>query len=190
MRRVSPARWAFRSTSWGSRPAYLAIDAGIGALILFGGVQLTMFAGAVLAGEAMARGGGSGRARHGGAGVAGLARGRCGAAGVATLAMLAAALGWGIYSLVGRKRDRPVGGDGGEFRAGRTAVRLCALAWPGAGVEMTEPGVALAVLSGAVTSGLGYALWYAVLPRLEASVSGLVQLSVPVIAMAGGVSCC
>jgi drug/metabolite transporter (DMT)-like permease len=47
--------------------------------------------------------------------------------------------------------------------------------------------VILAVLSGAVTSGLGYALWYAVLPRLEASVSGLVQLSVPVIAMAGGV---
>jgi drug/metabolite transporter (DMT)-like permease len=46
--------------------------------------------------------------------------------------------------------------------------------------------VALAILSGAVTSGLGYALWYAVLPRLEASVSGLVQLSVPVIAMAGG----
>jgi drug/metabolite transporter (DMT)-like permease len=52
---------------------------------------------------------------------------------------------------------------------------------------MTTQGVLLAILSGAVTSGLGYALWYAVLPRLEASVSGLVQLSVPVIAMAGGV---
>jgi uncharacterized membrane protein len=52
---------------------------------------------------------------------------------------------------------------------------------------MTEQGVLLAILSGAVTSGLGYALWYAVLPKLEASVSGLVQLSVPVIAMAGGV---
>ena len=54
------------------------------------------------------------------------------------------------------------------------------------GVPMTGAGIALAVLSGAVTSGLGYALWYHVLPRLQAAVAGLVQLSVPVIAVLGG----
>ena len=49
-------------------------------------------------------------------------------------------------------------------------------------------GILLAVLSGAVTSGLGYALWYRVLPRLAASLAAVAQLTVPVIAAAGGVA--
>ncbi len=168
--------------------AYLAIDAGIGALILFGGVQLTMFAGAVFAGEEMAR------RRWIGAGLAmaGLAWlvwpvGAVALPVFATLAMLAAALGWGIYSLVGRRATDPLAETAANFVL---AAPLCAavlLAWSGPGTDLTLQGVVLAIISGAVTSGLGYALWYAVLPRLEASVSGLVQLSVPVIAMAGGV---
>jgi drug/metabolite transporter (DMT)-like permease len=168
--------------------AYLAIDAGVGALILFGGVQVTMFAGAVLAGEAMAarRWIGSGLA------LAGLAWlvwpvGEVALPVLATLAMLAAALGWGVYSLVGRKATDPLAETAANFVLAAPLCAFVLFAWPGAAVEMTAPGVALAVLSGAVTSGLGYALWYAVLPRLEASVSGLVQLSVPVIAMVGGV---
>jgi drug/metabolite transporter (DMT)-like permease len=52
--------------------------------------------------------------------------------------------------------------------------------------DATMQGMALAVISGAVTSGLGYALWYRILPRLAASVAGLMQLSVPVIAGVGG----
>ena len=55
------------------------------------------------------------------------------------------------------------------------------------GGQVTGPGAALAVLSGAVTSGLGYALWYAILPRLAPATAGTVQLSVPVLAMIGGV---
>jgi drug/metabolite transporter (DMT)-like permease len=106
---------------------------------------------------------------------------------LATLAMLAAALGWGVYSLVGRKATDPLAETAANFVLAAPLCAFVLFAWPGAAVEMTAPGVALAVLSGAVTSGLGYALWYAVLPRLEASVSGLVQLSVPVIAMVGGV---
>lgn len=172
----------------GFSTAYIAIDAGIGALILFGGVQLTMFAGAVLSGEAMAP------RRWIGAALAmgGLAWLVWPAGAVvlplpAVLAMLGAALGWGIYSLVGRRATDPLAETAANFVL---AAPLCAAvlwAWPGPGAALTEQGVILAVLSGAVTSGLGYALWYAVLPRLEASVSGLVQLSVPVIAMAGGV---
>jgi len=56
----------------------------------------------------------------------------------------------------------------------------------GTGSDLAMKGVLLAVLSGAVTSGLGYALWYAVLPQLEASIAAVAQLTVPVIAMAGG----
>lgn len=168
--------------------AYVSIDAGIGALILFGGVQVTMFAGAVLAREALpAR-------RWAGAALAlsGLAwlvwpAGAVALPPGATAAMLLAALGWGVYSLVGRRATDPLAETGANFLL---AVPLCALAFlflPGAAPDWTARGIALAVLSGAVTSGLGYALWYAVLPRLQASTSGLVQLSVPVIAMLGGV---
>jgi drug/metabolite transporter (DMT)-like permease len=171
----------------GFSTAYLAIDAGVGALILFGGVQLTMFAGAVLAGEAMAA------RRWIGAGLAmgGLAwlvwpSGAVALPLPAVLSMLAAALGWGIYSLVGRRATDPLAETAANFVLAAPLCAVVLLAWPGPGAEMTAGGVALAVLSGAVTSGLGYALWYSVLPRLEASVSGLVQLSVPVIAMAGG----
>jgi drug/metabolite transporter (DMT)-like permease len=172
----------------GFSTAYIAIDAGIGALILFGGVQLTMFAGAVLSGEAMAPRRWIGAALA----MAGLAWLVWPAGAVVlplppVLAMLGAALGWGIYSLVGRRATDPLAETAANFVL---AAPLCAAvlwAWPGPGAALTEQGVILAVLSGAVTSGLGYALWYAVLPRLEASVSGLVQLSVPVIAMAGGV---
>jgi uncharacterized membrane protein len=167
--------------------AYIAIDAGIGALILFGGVQLTMFAGRGAGGRGDGRAALDRRgARHGGAGVARLARGRRGAAASGGVGDAGAALGWGVYSLVGRRATDPLAETAANFIL---AAPLCAavlFAWPGPGAAMTAPGVILAVLSGAVTSGLGYALWYSVLPRLEASVSGLVQLSVPVIAMAGG----
>jgi drug/metabolite transporter (DMT)-like permease len=78
------------------------------------------------------------------------------------LAMLGAALGWGIYSLVGRRATDPLAETAANFVL---AAPLCAAvlwAWPGPGAALTEQGVILAVLSGAVTSGLGYALWYAV----------------------------
>jgi len=168
--------------------AYLAIDAGIGALILFGGVQLTMFAGAVIAGEAMP----SRRWIGAALAMAGLAwlvwpTGAVALPIAATAAMLAAALGWGVYSLVGRRATDPLAETAANFILAAPLCALALLAVQGAGPSATAQGIALAILSGAVTSGLGYALWYAVLPRLEASVSGLVQLSVPVIAMAGGV---
>lgn len=168
--------------------AYLSIDAGIGALILFGGVQVTMFAGAVFGREALpAR-----RWIGAGLAMAGLAwlvwpTGGVALPVAASVAMLLAALGWGIYSLVGRRATDPLAETAANFILAAPICGIVLLAWPAAGVAWTGQGVSLAILSGAVTSGLGYALWYAVLPRLEASVSGLVQLSVPVIATVGGV---
>ncbi len=167
--------------------AYVSLDAGIGALILFGGVQVTMFAGAVAMGDRPPLARWLGMA----IGLLGLAWLLAPGAGLdlplgGTVLMAAAALGWGIYSLIGRGAVAPLGETAGSFLC---AAPLALLVWAVSGETgaVTPAGWALAVTSGVVTSGLGYALWYAVLPRLDASVAGLSQLTVPVIAVAGGV---
>jgi drug/metabolite transporter (DMT)-like permease len=170
--------------------AYLAMDAGLGALVLFGGVQVTMFAGALVLGERPpAR-------RWAGALLAlgGLAwlvwpTGAAASPLWAVAAMGVAAAGWGVYSLIGRGSSDPLGDTGAAFAWATVACFLAVLVQTGGSTANTASpaGLALAVTSGAVTSGLGYALWYAVLPRIGASVAGLVQLSVPVIAALGGV---
>jgi drug/metabolite transporter (DMT)-like permease len=170
--------------------AYLAMDAGLGALVLFGGVQVTMFVGALVAGERPpAR-------RWAGAALAlgGLAwlvwpAGPAASPVWAVAAMAFAAIGWGVYSLIGRGSADPLGDTGAAFVWATVACFAVVLVEGGARLanEASLAGLALAVVSGAVTSGLGYALWYAVLPRIGASVAGLVQLSVPVIAALGGV---
>jgi len=98
--------------------------------------------------------------------------------------MALAGVGWGIYSLIGR---------GARNATQETAVNFLLAAPVGALIWVVLPtgnttvsGLALAILSGAITSGMGYALWYGILPALGASRAAVAQLSVPVIAMAGG----
>lgn len=165
--------------------AYGGLDAGAGALILFGWVQITMFAGAVAARELVpAR-------RWAGAGLAfaGLfvlfAPGAQTPLGWHAASMAAAGVGWGVYSLVGRgERDALVATAANFIVAAPFGLAL-ALALPGA-LSWSPAGVALAVASGALASGLGYALWYALLPGLGAARAAVAQLSVPLIAAAGG----
>jgi drug/metabolite transporter (DMT)-like permease len=166
--------------------AYQSLDAGIGALILFGVVQITMFAGAMLKGEPPRLN------QWIGAGVAfaGLAYLLAPSASAPSLEgavlMAVAGLGWGYYSLYGRSVSRPLQATAGNFLL---SLPIALVAWfllrdaQGA----TVWGVVLAVLSGAGTSGLGYALWYSVLPRLEAAQAAIAQLAVPLIALVGGV---
>ena len=169
--------------------AYLAMDAGLGALILFGGVQVTMFAGALVLGERppARRWFGAGLAL---VGLVWLVWPGAGATAPlwAVGAMAAAALGWGIYSLIGRGSADPLGDTGAAFVWATVLGFVAVLVHTGGSMvnDATWAGMALAVISGAVTSGLGYALWYRVLPRIGASVAGLMQLSVPVIAGLGG----
>ncbi len=164
--------------------AYVTLQAGVGALILFGGVQITMFIGALVQGEkiALRRWLGAGIAFAGlivllwpqGAAVPD----RAGAA-----LMAAAAMGWGAYSLMGRSARDPTGATAVNFALALPLGVITFLILPD---RLGPGGAILAVISGALTSGVGYALWYAVLPRLASSAAAVAQLTVPLIAAAGG----
>jgi drug/metabolite transporter (DMT)-like permease len=165
--------------------AYLWLDAGIGALILFGTVQVTMFGGALARREAPTP------RRWIGAGVAfaGLVwllwpAGSKPTPAAGAVLMLAAGVGWAVYSLRGRGVRDPTAVTAANFLVATPVALGVLLIAPAA--PATPAGVGLAIVSGVVTSGLGYALWYAVLPRLQASAAAVAQLTVPAIALMGG----
>lgn len=163
--------------------AYISLGAGLGALILFGVLQVVVFGWAVWEGQTIPM------LRWLGAGIALL--GLCvllwpsGQAAVplgGALAMIAAGAGWAAYTLLGRAEGDALGATAGNFLL---CVPLTGLAMLLAGGGVLSPwGVGTAIMSGAITSGLGYALWYRVLPKLPTTVAGIAQLSVPVIAVA------
>ncbi len=166
--------------------AYIQLDAGLGALILFGGVQITMFTGALLGGERphVARWAGMVMA------LAGLGLLvwpdaafdlPLGSAGL----MAIAAIGWGVYSLIGRGVEDPLAATASNFVFTLPLALLAPLVIGGL-TDASARGVMLAVVSGGVTSALGYALWYSLLPKLGATRAALSQLSAPVIALVAG----
>jgi len=170
----------------GFSTAYLTLDAGLGALILFAVVQVSMFVAGSFAGA-------SPSARQWlGAGVAlaGLAWVLWPAGGAqvpmrGAALMAAAGIGWAAYSLAGRSEPDALAGTAANFVVAlpMTATALWVM---GGGWHMTPAGIGLAAISGAVTSGLGYALWYRVMPQLSPAVAAVVQLSVPIIAIGAG----
>lgn len=165
--------------------AYLSLSAGTGALILFGCVQLTMFAAGLRAGERF-----SPRAWGGFvAALAGLvylvSPGLAAPPLLGAVLMAAAGVAWGLYSLRGRRAGDALAATGANFRrATPMALALSALSL--SAFHASGVGVLLAVLSGAVTSGLGYVVWYAALRGLTALRAATVQLSVPPLAALGG----
>jgi len=168
--------------------AYVALDAGAGALILFGAVQITMFAGALWSREAVPRRRWTGALMA----FAGLVVLMWPGAGVAlsplhAVIMALAGVGFGIYSLAGQRASDPLAATAANFVL---AVPLGLVAGTLLGVMpvgATSVGVVSAVVSGAVTSGLGYALWYVVVPQLGAARAAVAQLSVPVLTAVAGV---
>ncbi|WP_037308514.1 DMT family transporter [Ruegeria halocynthiae] len=168
--------------------AYLTLDAGLGALILFGVVQITMFAVTSVSGSAP-----TGRQVAGAAiALAGLAyvlwpSGTVQVSPVGAALMTAAGVGWAIYSVAGRSEPDALTGTAANFIVALPVTALALLA-TGGGWHMTGTGYFLAALSGGVTSGMGYALWYRVLPQLAPTTAAVVQLSVPIIAIVGGVT--
>jgi drug/metabolite transporter (DMT)-like permease len=166
--------------------AYISLGAGTGALILFGSVQATMLMAALGAGERP-------HPLH----WVGLALALTGLvvlvlpglrapspAGAALMAV--SGISWGIYSLRGRSTDDPLLETTGNFtRALPLALAVSLLSMHD--LHVGTGGVALALISGVVTSGVGYVLWYTALKGMSATRAATVQLSVPVLAAAGGV---
>lgn len=166
--------------------AYVSMDAGIGALVLFGTVQLTMFAGSLIGGQTphLRRWIGMGLALLGLA-ILSMPAGPVSLPLNALALMGAAGIGWGLYSLVGIRAIDPLKATGSNFVYCLPLVLLALYLWPDT-VSATPVGIMLAVLAGGVTSALGYALWYSLLPSLDATAAALAQLSVPPIALALG----
>ncbi len=166
--------------------AYISLDAAVGALILFPAGQLSLqiigmvrgiyptpiqWAGLLLAIAGLA---------------VFLAPGDTAPPLVGGLIMALAGISWGFYSWAGKGAARPALATARNFVG---AAVLCLLIIPllGNGEQAQPTGVALAIISGTITSGLGYITWYAVLPRLSVSTAAASQLSVPAIAALGGV---
>lgn len=165
--------------------AYLSLSAATGALLLFGAVQATMIGWGILNGERLQR-----------LQLAGLVLALGGLIGLVlpglsappllgAALMIAAGVAWAVYSLRGRAGGDPIRVTAGNFRR---SVPLAAVLILIArhDLDCDVAGFWYAVASGALTSGIGYAIWYSVLPGLKASTAATIQLSVPVIAAMGG----
>jgi drug/metabolite transporter (DMT)-like permease len=165
--------------------AYVTLPAGTGALILFGAVQLTMFAVGLAGGERFALPGWAGLALAA-AGLVVLVLPGVAAPPLAGAALMAVAgAAWGAYSLRGRGVPDPLAATASNFlRALPLALLLGVVSVARAHADFT--GILLAIASGALTSGLGYVIWYAALRGLSALQAASVQLSVPVIAACAG----
>lgn len=179
--------------------AYLHLSAATGALLLFGAVQATMVGHGLWAGERL-------RPPQ----WAGFLLALCGLLGLllpglaapplgSALWMVTAGVAWGVYSLRGQGAGDPLRVTAGNFlrtvplAAGLILLMLVGTSVGGqvgemaGGVTADAAGLMYAIASGAITSGIGYAIWYTALPALKASHAATVQLSVPVIAAFGGI---
>lgn len=173
--------------------AYLHMGAGVGALVLFGSVQVTMIGWGLLRGE---------RPRPHewlglGLAFAGLSAltlpGTARPDSVSFLLMILAGMAWGAYSLRGRRSVDPLGSTAGNFVRG-VPIAAVVVAAPVvhagslSSLHASSTGVTLAVASGALASGVAYTFWYAALPGLTALRAALVQLTVPVLAAIGAIA--
>lgn len=166
--------------------SYIHLPAAAGALILFGAVQTTMITYGLARGERMRAAQLAGLLLAGGGLVGLLLPGLSAPPLPSALLMLGAGIAWGVYSLRGKGAGDALKVTAGNFaRAAPLALALSALLW--GGVVADPAGAWYAFLSGALASGVGYAIWYAALPFLKSTTAATVQLSVPVIAASGGV---
>ncbi|WP_028627976.1 DMT family transporter [Metapseudomonas resinovorans] len=165
--------------------AYLQLDAGAGALLLFGAVQLCMVVFGLLRGERLNPQQALGFALATGGLVVLLLPGATAPPLVGGLLMLLAGLAWGVYTLLGRQAGLPLAATAGNFIRALPFAALLLLPFIDQ-LTLDLPGLIYALLSGALTSGIGYAIWYSALPGLGALQAASVQLSVPVLAALGG----
>lgn len=167
--------------------SYTHVSAGVGALLLFGAVQATMMGYGIAMGERLSK-----------LQLLGLAAACAGLLGLllpglsapplqSALLMLASGAAWGVYSLRGRRAGDATRATAGNFLRAAGLTLIISLIMQSQ-LSLDNTGIYYAVLSGALTSGVGYAIWYAVMPRLSATVAATVQLTVPVLAALGAMA--
>jgi drug/metabolite transporter (DMT)-like permease len=166
--------------------AYITLDTGTGALILFGSVQITMILLSLISGDRLHI------TEWAGVTIAFIGFVYLILPGVTTpsaigfLLMIVAGIAWGIYTLKGRSSDDPLMDTAYNFLRTLPLVIILAIITV-KNAHYSYQGVLLAVLSGGITSGIGYAIWYIALGGLSATQAAVVQLLVPVIAAFGGI---
>jgi drug/metabolite transporter (DMT)-like permease len=166
--------------------AYVSLSAATGALLLFGAVQATMIGHGIWNGERQTPWQIVGLLLALGGLVGLLLPGLTAPPLVGSALMVIAGIAWGVYSLRGKGTGDPSRVTAGNFVRSVPLAALLVLL-PLAHTEWDAAGAGYAVASGAIASGLGYAVWYSVLPALRAVTAATVQLSVPVIAALGGI---
>lgn len=165
--------------------AYLALDTGTGALILFACVQATMIVWGLYKGERPIALEWAGLMVAFGALIWLVSPGVSAPDPLGAALMAAAGVAWGVYSLRGQRQGDPLIATYGNFARAVPMALVISIAFI-AHLHISATGLALAFISGAITSGLGYALWYRVLKHLSSTQGAIVQLSVPAIAALGG----
>jgi len=168
--------------------AYVSLDTGTGALVLFGAVQLTIVAVSFVRGHRPARLEWAGMTLA----VAGFVYltlpGATAPPLVGFVLMALSGVAWGFYTLVGRGSRTPLADTAQNFARSvpMMLVVVAVVALAGLDFELSTRGVLLALASGGITSALGYAIWYRALGGLSPTQSAVVQLLVPVLAALGG----
>ena len=181
-----PSALALFAYAAGFSFAYVSLTAATGALLLFGAVQATMLGHGIWAGERLSRRQLLGLLFALGGMVGLLLPGLAAPPLTGVLLMLCAGLAWGVYSLRGKGAGDPTRVTAGNFaRTIPIAAILSLLTLNRSDIDTAGLGYALA--SGALASGLGYAIWYTALPVLKATSAATVQLSVPALAAIGGI---
>lgn len=166
--------------------AYLSLTTATGALVLFGSVQLTMMVFALVKGERPRILEWLGLIVAFGGLVYLVFPGLESPPFFSAVLMISAGIAWGFYSLRGRESANPLADTAGNFlRAAPLTILIALPFW--AQVHLSQKGILLAVLSGAIASGIGYSVWYAALKFHTAARAAVLQLAVPAIAALGGV---
>ena len=167
--------------------AYASLSAGTGALILFGSVQITMLSTGLFKGERLRVFQWLGLVMAFTGFVLLVSPGLKAPAPLGSALMTSAGIAWGAYSLRGRNVTDPIAVTADNF------ARSIAFLFPLLGIELlrglhiTPVGALWAILSGALTSGLGYVFWYAALRGMKVTTGAIAQLSVPILAAGGGI---
>ncbi|MEY2546860.1 MAG: hypothetical protein QOG48_1977 [Verrucomicrobiota bacterium] len=166
--------------------AYISLSAATGALLLFAAVQATMITFGLTKGESMRAVQWFGFVLALGGLVFLLSPGLSAPPVGGSILMLSAGVAWGVYSLRGKRSGDPTVATAGNFLRAVPMTALLSLVLL-SHVHVDLAGIGYAIASGAITSGVGYVIWYAALPHLKATTAATVQLSAPVLAALGGI---